>query len=70
LDHPKQQKKHAYLYWEFPGYGGQQAVRMGRWKGIIFHEQKGDTTIKLFDLIMTSGNSMMWQRNIRTSWQR
>ena len=29
-----QQKKHKYLYWEFAAYGGQQAVRMGDWKGI------------------------------------
>lgn len=28
------QKKHDYLYWEFPSYGGQQAVRMGKWKGV------------------------------------
>lgn len=28
------QKKHEYLYWEFPSYGGQQAVRMGKWKGV------------------------------------
>ncbi len=28
------QKKHDYLYWEFPAYGGQQAIRMGKWKGI------------------------------------
>lgn len=28
------QKQHEYLYWEFPAYGGQQAVRMGEWKAI------------------------------------
>uniref|UniRef100_UPI00356B3D4F sulfatase/phosphatase domain-containing protein n=1 Tax=Fodinibius sp. TaxID=1872440 RepID=UPI00356B3D4F len=28
------QQRREYLYWEFPAYGGQQAVRMGRWKGI------------------------------------
>jgi arylsulfatase A-like enzyme len=28
------QKEHDFLYWEFPQYGGQQAVRMGNWKGI------------------------------------
>ena len=26
----KKQKKHKFLYWEFPGYKGQQAVRMGQ----------------------------------------
>lgn len=28
------QEEHEFLYWEFPSYGGQQAVRMGKWKGI------------------------------------
>ena len=28
------QKKHDFLYWEFTGYGGQQAVRMGPWKAV------------------------------------
>lgn len=28
------QIQHEYLYWEFPSYGGQQAIRMGQWKGI------------------------------------
>jgi arylsulfatase len=30
----KLQQKHEFLYWEFPSSGGQQAVRMGKWKGI------------------------------------
>ena len=34
LGRPEQQKEHEYLYWEFPSYGGQQAVRMGDWKGV------------------------------------
>lgn len=28
------QQKHAHLFWDFAGYGGQLAVRMGKWKGI------------------------------------
>jgi len=28
------QKEHDYLYWEFPAYGGQQAIRLGDWKAI------------------------------------
>jgi arylsulfatase A len=28
------QKRREYLYWEFPAYGGQQAVRLGDWKGV------------------------------------
>ncbi len=34
LGHPERQKKHEFLYREFTGYGGQQAVWMGDWKGI------------------------------------
>jgi len=30
----KEQTKHDFLYWEFPSYGGQQAVRIGEWKGL------------------------------------
>lgn len=30
----KSQPEHDYMYWEFGGYGGQQAVRMGDWKAI------------------------------------
>ena len=30
----KEQKQHDFLYWEFPSHGGQQAVRMGKWKGL------------------------------------
>ena len=28
------QQKHEFLYWEFPSYSGQQAVRLGKWKAI------------------------------------
>jgi len=44
------QKLHEYLYWDFPEYNGQQAVRMGPWKGIRLNMQKGNTTIQLFNL--------------------
>jgi len=30
----KQQKKHEFLYFEFPEKGGQVAIRMGNWKGV------------------------------------
>ncbi|NOR15444.1 MAG: sulfatase-like hydrolase/transferase, partial [Candidatus Aminicenantes bacterium] len=30
----KPQPQPNYLYWEFLGYGGQQAVRMGNWKAV------------------------------------
>jgi len=47
---PAQQKKHDYLYWEFPESGGQQAVRIGNWKGIRSNIHKGNLVIELFDL--------------------
>ena len=44
------QQKHDYLYWEFPAYKGQQAVRMGKWKAIRKNIFDGDMDIKLYDL--------------------
>ena len=34
LGQPDKQQQHEFLYWEFSGYGGQQAVRMGPWKAV------------------------------------
>lgn len=34
LGKAQEQKQHEYLYWEFPGYGGWQAVRRGPWKAV------------------------------------
>jgi arylsulfatase len=45
-----QQKDHDFLYWEFPSYQGQQAVRMGNWKGIRKNIFKGNMTLELYDL--------------------
>lgn len=44
------QKNHDYLYWEFPSYGGQQAIRMGSWKGFKKDLFKGDSPLQLYDL--------------------
>jgi len=49
-----------YLYWEFPSYGGQQAVRMGPWKGIRQNIQKGNTSIELYNL----EKDLQEQRNV------
>ena len=46
----KPQREHPYLYWEFPSYGGQQAVRMGKWKGIRKQILDGNKTIELYNL--------------------
>ena len=42
------QKKHNYLYWEFPAHGYQQAIRQGKWKAIR-HGGRGGT-IELYNL--------------------
>lgn len=44
------QQQHDFLYWEFPAYGGQQAVRMGDWKGIRKNIKKDSMTIELYNL--------------------
>jgi hypothetical protein len=47
----QEQEQHEYLYWEFPAYGGQQAVRMGKWKGLrkdIISD--GNLEIELYNL--------------------
>jgi arylsulfatase len=44
------QEQHPYLYWEFPSYGGQQAVRMGPWKAIRKNILQGNRGIELYNL--------------------
>ncbi len=51
------QKPHEYLYWEFPSYGGQQAVRLGRWKGIRQRMFKGNRKTELYDLSQDPGEA-------------
>lgn len=34
LAQPDKQKKHPFLYWEYPEKGGQLAIRMGNWKAV------------------------------------
>jgi len=49
-DEPRQ-KKHPFLYWEITEYGGQQALRMDKWKlyrGDI--KQSGNLKFSLYDL--------------------
>jgi arylsulfatase A len=40
LGNDTKQKKHEYLYFEFPEKGGQVAVRMGDWKGVKSNMKK------------------------------
>jgi arylsulfatase len=47
---PEKQAKREHLYWEFFGYGGQQAVRMGDWKGVRRGMHKGNLKVELYNL--------------------
>ncbi len=49
--HASEQKSHEYLFWDFRGYGGQLAVRMGKWKGVKQNLVKNpDAPLELYDL--------------------
>ncbi len=55
------QQKREYLFWDFAGYGGQIAVRMGRWKGVKKGLMKNpDAPLELYDL----QNDLGEQRNV------
>ncbi|MEL7120125.1 MAG: arylsulfatase [Bacteroidota bacterium] len=44
------QEQHDYLYWEFPEYSGQVAIRMGKWKMIWKDIKKDNKEIELYNL--------------------
>ncbi|MFT4538764.1 MAG: arylsulfatase A [Planctomycetota bacterium] len=44
------QTVHEYLAWEFHGYQGQKAVRIGDWKAVLRNIHKGNSQIELYDL--------------------
>ena len=46
-----EQKTHPFLYWEFAAYGGQQGVRMDRWKAVREDMTKGNMKVELYDLV-------------------
>jgi len=45
-----EQARHEFFYWEFPSYGGQQAVRAGHWKAVRQNLMKGPSGWELYDL--------------------
>lgn len=51
------QSKHEFLFWDFGGYGGQQAVRLGDWKGVRRNLHKGNTRIELYNLATDAGET-------------
>ena len=44
------QEIHQHLYWEFPSYNGQQAVRMNQWKAIRKDIFEGSMELELYNL--------------------
>lgn len=51
LGQPALQGSHEFLYWEFHGRGGRQAVRFGDWKGVrLGFFDDPDSPIELYDL--------------------
>ena len=44
------QAKHNYLFWEFPAYKGQQAVRLGKWKAVRTNIFGNNRELELYDL--------------------
>ncbi|MEG1635756.1 MAG: sulfatase-like hydrolase/transferase, partial [Rikenellaceae bacterium] len=56
----KTQAQHEALYWEYPEGTGSRAVRMGKWKGIIFDIKKGNNTMELYNL----ENDILEEKNV------
>lgn len=52
-----EQEQHRYLYWEFPGYRGQQAMRWGKWKAVRRNLVSGKVRTQLFDLDIDPGEA-------------
>lgn len=51
LGQADRQQRHEYLLWDFAGYGGQQAVRIGPWKGVRRDLRKNpDAPVELYNL--------------------
>ena len=50
LTNKGKQRAHPWLYWEFPEYGGQQAIRQGDWKMIRLKLHKEDGKPALYNL--------------------
>lgn len=50
LTNTDKQEEHDHLYWEFAGYKGQVAVRIGQWKMIWKNIKEGNEDVELYDL--------------------
>lgn len=57
LGNPQQDR--GYIFWEYPEYGGQQAIRMGKWKAVRQNIKKdGNLDIELYNL-----ENDPWEKN-------
>jgi arylsulfatase A len=52
------QPERESLYREFPGYGGQQSLRVGRWKAVRQNLEQGQVKTELYDM---SADVSEWQ---------
>ena len=52
------QEPRPYLYREFAGYGGQQSIRVGKWKAVRQNMAKGNLTVELYDMDSDISESM------------
>lgn len=53
----QEQSPRPYLYREFPGYGGQQVIRVGDWKAVRQKMGSGSTSVELYNLATDVGES-------------
>jgi arylsulfatase A-like enzyme len=54
----KEQKQHEFMYWEFPSYTGQQAIRINNMKAMRKNMQDGNTKFELYDLQNDPGETI------------
>lgn len=52
-----EQSVHESLYWEFPSYGGQQALRYGKWKAVRQRMFRTEGEVQLYDLSVDIGEN-------------
>jgi len=51
LGESERQREHEYLFWDFPGYGGQLGLREGRWKAVRRDLRRApQAPLELYDL--------------------
>jgi len=75
------QKQHEFLYWEFHERGSKQAIRMGNWKAVSFHQshtelynlkddlgEKNNVAAKYPDIVKKTEQYMVASNTPSTHW--